>query len=326
MTHHPKQFKHQAAGHGGTLTDTSEQLIFKPTIQQEIDFYNVIQMRLSDNPDQISLNKWMPAFLGNLQEGDLTLHETDCVSDPYKKDDKIVAIPKSYVVLENLLYGFHKPNIMDVKLGKILYDQNTSLKKRERLENVSNTTTSGTLGFRICGMKLQPNSLCDQLNTEHFSIDQDNYISINKKYGKVLTKENIHDGFRLYFDHDELSAKRRLQLLKIFLTRLKLLRNTLMNEEVRMISSSLLFIYEGDPNRWNELHDKDTLFQESFIDEDSTEESKDVEHVSSSSARVPLSSMSLIDFAHSTLEPGKGYDKNIIEGINNLIEIISQLL
>ena len=44
--------------------------------------------------------------------------------------------------------------MIDIKLGRILYDKDTSEEKRLRMEQVSSDTTSGSLGFRICGMQV----------------------------------------------------------------------------------------------------------------------------------------------------------------------------
>lgn len=62
--------------------------------------------------------------------------------------------PIQNVCLENILHGFTKPCILDLKMGGLLYDEDASEEKRERMINHSITTTSGLLGLRICGMKV----------------------------------------------------------------------------------------------------------------------------------------------------------------------------
>ena len=58
------------------------------------------------------------------------------------------------VVLENITAGFTHPNIMDVKLGARLWADDAPASKRRKLDEVSKETTSGSLGFRIAGMKM----------------------------------------------------------------------------------------------------------------------------------------------------------------------------
>jgi 1D-myo-inositol-tetrakisphosphate 5-kinase/inositol-polyphosphate multikinase len=58
-------------------------------------------------------------------------------------------------VLENLAHPFLKPNILDIKLGTVLYDESASPDKVKRmLETAANTTTLKTgmrlTGFQVC--------------------------------------------------------------------------------------------------------------------------------------------------------------------------------
>ncbi len=38
-----------------------------------------------------------------------------------------------FIVLENVLNGYKSPNVMDIKLGKVLYDESASTEKKNRL-------------------------------------------------------------------------------------------------------------------------------------------------------------------------------------------------
>ncbi|QHS72380.1 inositol polyphosphate multikinase [Saccharomyces paradoxus] len=339
--------EHKAAGHDGTLTDDDGLLIFKPALPQELEFYKAIQVRDMSRRESSSggdapLYSWMPTYLGVLDEGTKVEKSGDAALlkiDQRLSDstDSLDSRPmwsekcKQYLVLENLLYGFSKPNILDIKLGKTLYDSKASLEKRERLERVSETTTSGSLSFRICGMKIQKNPfVLKQLLPEYYEEEADtDYIFINKLYGRSRTDQTISDAIELYFNNMHLSDARKHQLKKTFLKRLQLFYNTMLEEEVRMISSSLLFIYEGDAKRWELSNDVDKLMRDDFInDDDDVDGDDDDDDDAKGSSGEPkdkttgsLSSMSLIDFAHSEITPGKGYDENVIEGVENLLDI-----
>ena len=319
-----------------------------------------------DDDDEIPLHDWMPTFLGVLNEGkqtdtgdspsfsrisgNMTIIPDDSdihlqtiqnskllnnSSSSSSSSSNIGVGERSYLVLENLLAGFNKPNIMDIKLGKILFDENASSDKKQRLQDVSNTSTSGSLGFRICGMQLQKNSNIT-LEPKYFETrisTADNgsteYILVNKMFGRSRTVDNIEDAIALYFNNQNLSQKRINILKDMFLTRLQLFYNTLLSEEVRMISSSLLFIYEGDHKRWDLKNDEDDVLNNVFIEDDSdTDEDESVDDTAwrmKNSQKYPLSSMTLIDFAHSKLSPGEGYDENVIEGVESLIDIFTKI-
>lgn len=62
------------------------------------------------------------------------------------------------VVLENLEWGFRRPSVLDIKLGKILTDDKASEEKRRRLEKVSMGTTSWDNHIRLAGMRVTPPS------------------------------------------------------------------------------------------------------------------------------------------------------------------------
>ncbi len=120
-------FQHQVAGH-------KDQLVLHPVYSDrliktcntiEIDFYKAI-MSL-DELWKLELKPFLVHF--------------------YEADDRTMTI-------ENAVNGYTKPCIIDVKLGRILYDELASSEKQERMEKVAQETTSGSLGLRICGMKV----------------------------------------------------------------------------------------------------------------------------------------------------------------------------
>lgn len=333
-----KPLEHKAAGHEGTLTDDDELLIFKPFNQQEKEFYEAVQTRsllTSKNDDaqsihegDVQLESWMPTYLGVLNEGsqippgqhNVITDGTPLTAGVLNKKD--LDEGKKYLVLENLLAGFKKPNIMDIKLGKILYDDNTSEEKKKRLTEVSKSTTSGSLGFRICGMRIQKGQHIKRLAHEHYHIDPSReYVSVNKMFGRTRTQEDILMAFDFYFENEDLSKERKNQLKKFFLQRLQLFYNTMLNEELRLVSASLLFVYEGDTDRWDAKQDADTILRENFVSDE--DEDSDIED--DVGRMAPLSLMAVIDFAHSQLTPGKGYDNNVLDGIENLIDLFDKL-
>lgn len=342
MTSKYRRLRHQAAGHDGSLTDSDELLIFKPSNKSEIDFYEILQAEELnvESHDDIPLRRWLPTYLGNLEVGvssKVSISENaqvfqDLATHASALNDEIASSnAKPLVVLENLVKGFSKPNILDVKLGKILYDDYASEEKKARLSNVSKSTTSGSLGFRICGMKIQNSGKVARLKEEHFESAPDGYVCINKLYGRSLKEDNVLDGFELFFGNDALSSHRQEKVIDMFFKRLQLFYNTLLSEEVRLISSSLLFIFEGDPKRWDDLRDTDHLLRDEFLNGEDSDSCSDEESISTGSDQIHtyktqlLSSLSLIDFAHSSVSKGQGYDENVLCGVESLIDIFAKM-
>jgi 1D-myo-inositol-tetrakisphosphate 5-kinase/inositol-polyphosphate multikinase len=58
------------------------------------------------------------------------------------------------LVLENLTHPFLKPNILDIKLGTILYDEAASPEKIARMVETARETTSLETGIRLTGFQV----------------------------------------------------------------------------------------------------------------------------------------------------------------------------
>merc|ERR1711939_862225 len=180
-------FAGAAAGHEGVLSDASGDLVIKPCTQAEVSFYELA------NAEHEDLAFYMPRFMGTLQLGNQTpatvappvsaegaSAPTAVVADAQVIGSTATHAPSSsvpgtaatlpisdlgplkgkkldtdlHIVLENVSAGFTQPNILDLKLGARLWDDNSKVEKRERLDKVAAETTSGSLGFRIAGMRV----------------------------------------------------------------------------------------------------------------------------------------------------------------------------
>ena len=148
------------------------------------------------------MSHWMPTFMGTLTQGDVSKTQTaglDQLSSAEGQTDK------QYIVLLNSYHGFTHPSILDIKLGaKLTDDEVTAPEKIARLQKVSDSTTSGSLNFRICGMKVYngksdtkpANELYENMNDSSVSVnindaDDHKYLEFNKFYGRSLSKDNI---------------------------------------------------------------------------------------------------------------------------------------
>lgn len=338
-----KPSEHQAAGHKGCLTDEEGTLFIKKTAQQEIDFYNALRefdlkaMQDEEGPGpEIALLEFMPRCMGVLQAGDLTQGQA-------ATDDK------PYIVLQNLYHGYTCPLVLDIKLGaKLTDDAVTDPEKIERLGKVSAATTSGSHNFRVCGMKVynndsdaQPEGMVAGLEDTVQVVETDGhkYLEYNKMYGRGLNRDTVARGIELFFEplyrtaNPKAGALVVYRLVQLFLERLQLLYNTMLDYETRMFSVLVLFTYEGDLARWQVPELGSLPPTHLLVDDERYREHNPVlpammeadDEDDDTEEPAPLSQLNLIDFAHSKLTPGQGHDDNVITGVENLIKIFEQL-
>lgn len=167
-------------------------------------------------------------------------------------------------MLENVAAGFKRPNVLDVKLGARLWADDTRPEKRAKLDAVSQETTSSSLGFRICGMKVftgedgesDEGALTDPYDAKHEGkegekgemIEKDGFKRYDKWYGRSFNEGNVKEGFEAFFTGAKLGGVDRSKLVaRRVIEELKRVQKTLEMEESRMYSASVLIVYEGDP-------------------------------------------------------------------------------
>lgn len=321
----------QAAGHDGALQDESGELFIKATNQQEIDFYNAIALdedlqritfvymgtllEQQVSPDQQTQGILEQAVetgnIGQLQDLAIMANKNDSLEEN-----------QTCIVLENGLYGYKCPSVVDIKLGCQLWDDSASEDKRQRLDQVSNSTTSGTLGYRISGMNIYNPQTCER--TEY-----------DRWFGRSLTTDDVVEkGLKNMFSQPQqpVSSKQndmRYVIVQSILGELEYIYKTIEVKEMRIISGSVLIIYEGDVDEfgdklqrsieWAEKEDKQQSGTSRVGQEEEEEEDKDEED--EENLRPPsVCTVKLIDFAHAKMTPGLGHDENVLKGLRNLID------
>lgn len=233
------------------------------------------------------------------------------------------------IVLENVTSGFTRPNVLDVKLGARLWDDDAPLSKRRKLDDVAAETTSGSLGFRVAGMKVyvgQPPATPSSNSEPNVEL-KDGYKSFDKNYGRDFDKSNVISAFATYLgiaDKNPVKARGKLLASRI-LRELESIQYVLENEESRMYSASVLFVYEGDDEA---LEKGLKIEQEAEMQDQEEEEEEEPEEDEDGNEIMPQRVLEarLIDFAHARWAPGQGPDENALEGIRSLIAIFKQLL
>ncbi|PVI03561.1 inositol hexaphosphate kinase 3 [Periconia macrospinosa] len=318
-------FGNAAAGHDGVLSDPTGAVVVKPCTRTEIDFYESVN---SNHPDLVP---HFPAFMGELsltkdQDAGKAVAESGTITTTDGTIERLHGKKldtELHIVLENITYGFKQPNVLDLKLGKQLWDEKAKPEKRARLDEVANSTTSGSLGFRIAGMRTWkgesvpevPSDLKDYVE----SSGENGYWVYNKMYGRKFSIQDIKEGFEAYVlpqgkSHKQLA--RAQEILAFFLGEVKDIISVFEKKESRMYSASILLVYEGDVDEYAKT--KKTLRSLSAQDEEGDDDEEE---------DLPkLAAVKLIDFAHATWRKGEGNDENALRGMRSTATILKELL
>lgn len=294
----------QAAGHIGGMQSEDGSLYIKPSTQQEAGFYTalstdpyfaaiacrffgVLTEQRTATGDEIDLSGLVNADMNFLTTAD------DLIPRGIRSTDNIA------IVLENLYSGFKRPSVLDVKLGTVLWDESASAEKRERLDLVSATTTSGIHGLRIAGMSIwDPSSASRQ--------------AYDKQFGRSVKPDALVDAFAQFFKYIDAAETKHELAAKIY-EEVDFIHHIIADYEVRMKSASVLIVFEGDPKTYDT---KRTLLQQQEQLEEEHECCSDSEEEQSKESQFVK--VKIIDFAHSKFTPGLGPDENILKGLVKL--------
>ncbi|KAK5049101.1 hypothetical protein LTR84_005524 [Exophiala bonariae] len=341
-------FEHGAAGHQGISSNASGSLLIKPCVQAEIDFYESAK----EHP---LFQAHMPTFIGSLMQNDdeaesaETGASTNASAGPVVTDPTPGLIKRATwkpsggkklstglaIVLENTTHGFKHPNVLDVKLGARLWDDAAPGAKRKTLDDVAASTTSGSLGFRVAGMKVHlDGNGGDATEAPEPNVEIKNGAkSYNKHYGRTFDKDSVVDAFTTYLGgvtRNEASGgkvefkKRHGALIaKRMIRELESIQYVLENQESRMYSASVLWVYEGDDEA---LEAGLKAEEEGDGKEEEDEEGDDHDDDDDEVVTQKVLEARLIDFAHAKWTPGEGPDENALHGIRSQIQILKGLV
>lgn len=210
--------------------------------------------------------------------------------------------------------------MLDIKLGAQLWDEAAKPEKRARLDEVSRASTSGSLGYRIAGMRTFVGEKGPEVPgdlKEYVEADDKGYWVYNKMYGRKFSAEDVEEGFKAYLLPQVKSKEdvdRASEVATYFLDQVTDIQKVFESKESRMYSASILFVYEGDREEYEKTKKVLADYKPSGDEEDEDED-------------LPkLAAVKMIDFAHATWHPGKGPDENALHGIRNANKILKEFL
>ncbi|WVO18216.1 hypothetical protein L204_105922 [Cryptococcus depauperatus] len=253
----------QVAGHEGVLSDASGSL---PALPREVAFYQTLSVAEPLSP-AYALKRFVPRSYGTLRlEGQL---DSSGGVDTSVKD----AVPES-VVLENLAYAYTRPNVMDAKLGTVLYGPDATPEKRAKMDQKARETTSHETGLRFAGCQLSTGII------RFFPLPFDTIPSLTTPLSPpptastdsasvaqrlpIIAKASADSGAQMamlpptpitpemqtnvYTSHS-IPSTTLLRLLNLLLSEIDTLYAVMEKLEMRFVGASLLIVYEGDADR-----------------------------------------------------------------------------
>ncbi|KAI9481203.1 MAG: hypothetical protein EXX96DRAFT_649723 [Benjaminiella poitrasii] len=327
-------FDQQVAGHDRLLLmPTNDLMVIKPCKQRELDFYQ-------DAIHYPDFQDFIPECYGTLRaatETDLALLDNPEIEKNETIKIDIGQNEDQNLCMENLLHGFTRPCILDLKMGSLLYDNDAIEEKRKRMTYQAEHTTSGSLGLRISGMKV-------------YDTIERRYATYEKIYGRSRTVDNTTDAilaylfptskygkdtedYRTYIDDntttptimkERIPTKFSRWVIECFIDVIEEIREFIIQHpNLRLIGSSILFVYEGDraaaEKTWKCMLEEDKV---------NKKKEKEGEEEEEEELTPKMCDVRLIDFAHSDwhADDRKEQDPNLVKGYDNIIMILNDCL
>ncbi|KAJ9470545.1 putative inositol polyphosphate kinase [Diplonema papillatum] len=240
-------FKYKASGHH-LMFRTRDGQIAKESTHREESFYTcpegtvfapfIAQYAGSAYISSKDITRLVKEEQGLDQAVPAGLQEPHAEAGPEAKSADAVGIFPHYppqavkfLLLRDVISGFSKPCILDIKMGIRGYGLNASPTKRKSKTSKANQTTSSTLGLRMHGMKRW-----DPVNNK--------YQHFNKLQGRELRDDTIARWMTQFFVTDT-SEKPNKPLVLAVLQRLEQLKEIFETQELfHFYTSSLLVFYD----------------------------------------------------------------------------------
>nr|ACI49182.1 hypothetical protein Csp3_JD02.010 [Caenorhabditis angaria] len=227
-----KPFVHQVGGHT-PFTSLPNGHLLKPCDVRELHFYQ--QM-----PDHL---KWIaPLCCTTIQGGSVNILPHSCIHCKTRQLENVI-IPESiegspilnkrklskfFIVLSDLTYRMRSPRVLDLKLGTRQHGDQASLEKAACMTAKCRSTTSATLGIRLCGMKYQ----CP--NTQQ-------QIVYGKYEGRSMSELTLYENIIQFCSINS-------EILEIVKRKLEAIHSIIKKSYgLRLFGASLLIVLEGDP-------------------------------------------------------------------------------
>ena len=204
---------------------------------------------------------------------------------------------KPHLLLQNLTAPFHRPNIIDIKMGTQTYEPNAPVSKQKR--EVAKYPQQAEIGFRIVGMRVHNNDP----SSESDDGSDGEYKCWDKSFGvKLRTRNDVIHAFMTFFNcNNAQNVPNTRHVLTSVIKQLTRIKQWFEEENstLAFYASSILIVY--DDSRGAPQLDMTTSRRNSFQD--------------------PV--LKMIDFAHVCRHTGG--DLGYLKGICSLLGILNEI-
>ncbi|KAK0395609.1 hypothetical protein QR680_001356 [Steinernema hermaphroditum] len=313
-----KPFKHQVGGHAG-LFSFGPNYVCKPYDSREASFYKSIPVALlpltakyyhhisiTKDDDLIPIARVIESASTSMVECDPHPYNYSSENDSVYRDVSSGFINRvnpwamqclvkesekrtnqlvgDFIILENITSKFLRPCVIDLKLGTRQHGDDATPEKKISQKKKCAKTTSQTMGLRLCGL-------------QYFDDSVDMFQCVDKYCGRNMDKKGLIDMIGQFLRKAD--GTLRTSVCISLLEKIAYLEKVLRDQAgLRLFSSSLLIVYEGDRSH-----------------EDS-----------------PAVEVRLIDFAHATFNgflsdhPYDGSDEGCLLGLKTLSDVICKFV
>mmetsp|Transcript_17080 Transcript_17080/g.30535 ORF Transcript_17080/g.30535 Transcript_17080/m.30535 type:complete len:388 (-) Transcript_17080:133-1296(-) len=205
---------HQVGGHVGAFKDLGDKIHKLVMDQPELVFYKKINQAREEGNDALAWpTKFSASFHGTVagDEG------------------------KEYMVLENLMHGYTCPCVMDLKIGTRTADADAAMFKSLKMQARDEISGAAEMGVQLIAMSV-------------YRPKETAYYKMSKMNGYIMTATIPLEQILGFFMSD--GARLRNSLVSAFRGKVEgLLHAFKENRTFEFIGSSLLFTYEGQPEK-----------------------------------------------------------------------------
>ncbi|UZJ52355.1 hypothetical protein CBS101457_001675 [Exobasidium rhododendri] len=317
----------QVAGHEASVyTLANEALIVKSCSTAESNFYQSVLIHHSADT-----RKHQAALLSRLRKYLPTYHGTiELISDDASREARLA------VILENLTRGYKHPNVLDIKLGKQLWDEDASEEKKGRMIEAAKNSTSLEMGLRLTGWQI-------------WDEERGEIVKVGKKFGKTVQASEVPLGLRSFFGVastaeaarvSEISGKKikavnsaessiERILHDAVVPSVKEIIDIVKKLEWRVRGGSILIVYEGDEKEVKSFLDaKGSMHTGRYLtDTDQLIDTHDLANagILSDKSSRRIVDVRLIDFAHASFGREKGIDDGYLAGLESTKYLLEDL-
>eukprot|EP00058_Branchiostoma_floridae_P011280 XP_002596768.1 hypothetical protein BRAFLDRAFT_120494 [Branchiostoma floridae] len=218
-----RPLEHQVAGHrygqGKTkkgMLQHDDGTVLKalqppPLGQRELGFYQkIFEEENTNSQDLLTLRQFMPKYLGKF----------------VPEDDQ----SQVFIRLEDITRKFRQPCILDVKVGRRRRPDFNPKREKTRYPPLD------LLGFQLMGMRIYKRKTGE-------------VACYDKEYGRSLDENHVGIGLTKYLTMDG-TCPLQVRVLQAILCRLDKIKQFIKTQsQICLFSSSLLIVYEGEPEK-----------------------------------------------------------------------------